>query len=70
MKPIAILETREDSEDRKVREAQGLIDSMFTIYHFHKPDEPEFEPTPKGLSALSKEFSKLGQELSKKTILG
>ena len=46
MKPIAILETREDREER---EAYALIDSMFNIYHFHKPDGPRFELTPQGL---------------------
>jgi len=65
MKPIAIPETREDMEDREEREAHPLIDSMFTICHFHKPEGPRFEPTPKGLLALTKEITKLAQELPK-----
>jgi len=52
MKPIVIPETREDREDREERAAHALIDSMFSIYHFHKPDGHRFEPTPRGLSAL------------------
>jgi len=44
MKPIAIPETREDKEEREEREAHALIDSMFSIYHFHKLDGPRFEP--------------------------
>jgi len=67
MKPIAIPETREDREEQ---EAHALIDSMFSIYHFHKPDGPRFEPTPKGLSVLAKEITKLAQELPKKPIPG
>ena len=67
MKPIHIPETREDIEER---EAHALIDSMFSIYHFHKPDGPRFEPTPQGLSALAKEITKLAQELPKKAIPG
>jgi len=70
MKPIAIPETREDREDREEREAHTLIDSMFSIYHFHKPDGPRFEPTPKGLLALAKEITKLAQEPPKKPIPG
>jgi len=58
-KPIAIPETREDREDRDEQEAHALIDSMFSIYHFHKPDGPRFEPTPKGLSELAREITKL-----------
>jgi len=68
MKPISILETREDREDREEREAHALIDSMFSIYHFHKPNVPRFEPTTQGLSALAKEITKLAQELPKKPI--
>jgi len=43
---------------------------MFSIYHFHFPDGPRFEPTPKGLLALGKEITKLAQELPKKPTLG
>jgi len=46
MKPIPIPETREDREDREERESHALIDSMFSIYHFHKPNGPRVEPTP------------------------
>jgi len=67
MKPIAIPETREEKEER---EAHTLIDSMFSIYHFHKPNGPRFEPTPQGLSVLAKEITKLAQELLKKPIPG
>jgi len=67
MKPIAIPET---TEDREEREAHALIDSMFSIYHFHKPDGPRFEPTLQGLSTLAKEITKLAQELPKKPIPG
>jgi len=70
MKPIAIPETREDREDREEQEAHALIDSMFSIYHFYKPDGPRFEPTPKGLSALAREIPKLAQELPNKPIPG
>jgi len=70
MKPIPIPETREDKEDREEREAHALIDSMFSIYHFHKPNGPRFEPTPQGLSALAKEITKLAQELPKKPFPG
>jgi len=70
MKPIAIPETREDREDREEQEAHALIDSMFSIYHFHKPDGPRFELTPKGLLALAREITKLAQELPKKPIPG
>jgi len=68
--PIPIPETREDREDREEREAHALIDSMFSIYHFHKPNGPRFEPTPQGLSALAKEITKVAQELPKKLIPG
>jgi len=61
MKPIAIPESREDREAREERESHALIDSMFSIYHFHKPDAPRFQPTFKGLSALAKEITKLAQ---------
>jgi len=43
---------------------------MFNIYHFHKPDGPRFEPTPRGLSALAKEITKLAPNLPKKPIPG
>jgi len=43
---------------------------MFSIYHFHKPNGPRFEPTSQGLSALAKEITKLAQELPKKPIPG
>jgi len=43
---------------------------MSSIYYFHKPDGPRFEPTPKGLSAIAKEITKLAQELPKKPIPG
>jgi len=46
MKPIVI---PEPSEEKEEREAHALIDSMFSIYHFHFPDGLGFEPTPKGL---------------------
>jgi len=68
IKPIAIPETREDREDREEQEAHALIDSMSSIYHFHKPDGPRFEPTRKGLSALAREITKLAQELPTKPI--
>jgi len=67
MKPIAILDTRDEREEQ---EALALIDSMFSIYHFHKPNGPRFEPTPQGLSALAKEITRLAQELPKKPIPG
>jgi len=67
MKPITIPESREEREER---EAHPLIDSMFSIYHFHKPNGPRFEPTPQGLSALAKEITKLAQELPKQPIPG
>jgi len=67
MKPIAIPETREDREERL---AHALIDSMFSIYHFHKPDRPRFVPTLRRLSALAKVITKLAQELPKKPIPG
>jgi len=67
MKPIGIPETREDKEER---EAHALIDSMFSIYHFHKRDGPRFQPTPKGRSALAREITKLAQKLPKKPIPG
>jgi len=67
MKSITIPETSEEKEER---EAQTRIDNMFSIYHFHKPNGPRFEPTPQGLSALAKEVTKLGQELPKKPIPG
>ena len=70
LKPITIPESREDKEDREEREAHALIDSMFSIYHFHKPAGPRFEPTPKGLLVLAKEITKLAQELPKKPIPG
>jgi len=70
MKTFTMPETREDREDREEREAYALIDSMFFIYHYHKPDGPRFEPTPKGLSALAKEITKLAQELPKTPIPG
>jgi len=60
MKLIAIPESR---EERKEREAHALIDSVFTIYHLHKPDGPRFEPTLQYLSALLKGITKLAQEL-------
>ena len=66
-KPIAIPET---SEEREEREVHTLINSMFSIYHFHKPNGPSFEPTPQGLLALAKEITKLVQELPKKPIPG
>jgi len=56
MKPIAILDTREEREER---EALALIDSMFSIYYFYKPNGPRCEPTPQGLLALAKEIRKL-----------
>jgi len=67
IKPIAILDTREEKEEQ---EALALIDSMFSIYHFHKPNGPRFKPTSQGLSALAKEITKLAQELPKKPIPG
>jgi len=67
MKRIPIPETTEDTEER---EAHALIDSMFSICHFHKPNGPRFEPTPQGLSALAKKITKLAQELPKKPIPG
>jgi len=70
MKPFAIQETRKDRVDREERETHALIDSMFSIYHFHTSDGPRFEPTPQGLSALAKEITKLAQELPKKPIPG
>jgi len=70
MKLIVLPVTREDREDREEREAHALIDSMLSIYHFHKPNGPRFEPTPQGLSALAKEINKLAQELPKKPISG
>jgi len=70
MKPITMAETREDREDREEREAHALIDSMFSIHCYHKPDGTRFEPTPKGLSALAKEITKLAQELPRKPIPG
>jgi len=70
MKPIAISETREDREDRQERDAHALINIMFSIYHFHKLDGPRFESTPRGLSALAKEITKLAQELPRKPIPG
>jgi len=70
MKPIVLPETREVREDREEREAHALIDSMFSIYYFHKPNGPRFKPTPQGLSALAKEITKLAQELPKKPIPG
>jgi len=70
LKPITIPETREHREEREERNAHALIDSMFSIYHFHKPDRPRFEPTFRGLSALAKEITKLAQELPKKPIPG
>jgi len=72
-KPIVLPESREDREDREdreEREAHALIDSMFSIYHFHKPNGPRFELTPQGLSALANEITKLAQELPKKPIPG
>jgi len=42
MKPIAIPETKEEREQREVH---TFIDTMFSIYHFHKPDESRFEAT-------------------------
>jgi len=68
MKPIAISETREDREDREEQKAHALIDIMFSIYHFYKPDGPRFEPIPKRLSELAREITKLVQELPKKPI--
>jgi len=70
MKPIVLPETREDREDREDQEAHALIDSMFSIYHFHKPDGRRFEPTPKGPSELAREITKLAQELPQKPIPG
>jgi len=70
MKPTTMPEPRENREDREEREAHALIDTMFTIYHYHKADGPRFEPTPKCLSALAKEITKLAQERPKKPILG
>jgi len=67
MKPIAIPDTREEREEQ---EALALIDSMFSIYYFHKPNGPRFEPPPQGLSALAKEITKVAQELPRKPILG
>jgi len=49
MKPIAIPETTKDRENRDKQEVHTLIDSIFTIYHFYKPDGPRFEATPKGI---------------------
>jgi len=43
MKPIAIPDTKEDREEQ---EALAPIDSMFSIYHFYKPNGPRFESTP------------------------
>jgi len=43
---------------------------MFCIYHFYKPNGPRFEPTPRGLSGLAKEITKLAQQLPKKPIPG
>jgi len=60
IKPITIPETSEEGEER---EAHALIESIFSIYHFHKPNGPRFEPTPQGLLALAKEITKLAQEL-------
>jgi len=70
MKPIVIPKTRDDREDREEHEAHALIDSMFSIYHFPKPNAPRFEPTPTGQSALAKDITRLAQELLKKPISG
>jgi len=70
MKPIVLPETREDKEEREEREAHALLNNIFSIYHFHKPNGPIFETTPQGLSALAKEITKLAQELPKKPIPG
>ena len=48
-KQIAIPETREDREDREKREAHCPIDSMFTIYHFYKPNGPRIKLMSRGL---------------------
>jgi len=60
MKLIAIRETREEREQRK---AHALLDSVFIIYYFHKPDGLRFEPTLQHILALPKGITKLGQEL-------
>jgi len=67
MKPVVIPETTEERDKRK---AHTFIDSIFSIYHFHKPDRPRFKPTPQEPSALYKELTKLAQELPKKPIPG